>query len=125
HSIGLITYGTLAGGILTGKYTRIPEFEEGDRRAEFYPYFREPIWSKTLGMLDRLHPVAKKHGKTLSQLAINWTLWQPGVTSVLVGAKNREQAESNAEGAEWELTNDELELVDELSSAVIQAPESV
>lgn len=125
HKIGLLTYGTLAGGVLTGKYTEIPRFEEGDRRAEFYAYFQEPLWSRIQGMLDRIRPIAAEHRRPLSQLVINWTLWQPGVTSVLVGAKRREQAESNAEAAEWELSNDELELIDELSAEVRRMPEHV
>jgi aryl-alcohol dehydrogenase-like predicted oxidoreductase len=125
HGIGLIPYGTLGGGVLTGKYGRIPRFAEGDRRAEFYDYFHEPLWSRIQGMLERLRLIAQHYGKPLSQLVINWTLWQPGITSVLVGAKSTEQAVSNAEAAEWELSNDELETIDELSAMVRRAPEHV
>lgn len=121
NNIGLITYGTLAGGILTGKYKEIPRFDEGDHRNEFYDFFHEPIWSRIQVLLDHIRPAAAAHDKTLAQAVINWSLWQPGISSVLVGARNPRQAVENAEAADWELSNDELDLLAEESAQHLQA----
>ncbi|MBD3239793.1 MAG: aldo/keto reductase [Chitinivibrionales bacterium] len=125
HDIGLITYGTLAGGILSGKYREIPQFGPGDNRAQFYDFFHEPLWGRIQGMLDSLRPIASRHGRPLSQVVINWLYWQPGITTVLVGARNADQAISNAEAGEWELSNDELDDIDEIAQRVYQPQKQV
>jgi aryl-alcohol dehydrogenase-like predicted oxidoreductase len=117
NSIGIVNYGTLAGGILTGKFREIPELEEGDYRAQFYPWFKEPVWSKVQSLLDVLREIADERGVPVAQVAINWTLQQPGITSSLVGAKNPSQAESNAGAGELELTQAELDRIAEAHRA--------
>lgn len=125
HDIGLITYGTLAGGILSDKFREMPQFGPDDHRAQFYDFFHEPLWGKIQGMLDALRPIASRHGRPLSQVVINWLYWQPGITSVLVGARNPEQAISNAEAGDWELSNDELDDIDEISQRVYEPQKQV
>ncbi len=112
NHLGVLSYGTLAGGILTGKFAEIPEFGEKDRRSEFYDYFREPIWSKVQQLLDVLRDIAEKYNRPVPQVAIEWTFQQEGITSALVGAKNEEQAESNAAAGGKTLSENDLELID-------------
>ncbi len=112
NNIGIVNYGTLAGGILTGKFREIPEFEEGDNRAQFYPWFKEPVWSRIQSMLDVMREIAHDRGVSVAQVAINWTIRQPGITSALVGAKNPSQAQSNAGAADFELTKEELDRIE-------------
>jgi aryl-alcohol dehydrogenase-like predicted oxidoreductase len=117
NDLGIVNYGTLAGGILTGKFREIPQFEDGDYRHKFYPWFKEPAWSKIQSMLDVLREIADDRGVSVAQVAINWTTQQPGITSALVGAKNPAQAESNAGGGDFELTGEEIERINAAHAA--------
>ncbi|MCF7803878.1 MAG: aldo/keto reductase [Candidatus Marinimicrobia bacterium] len=107
HDIGVVSYGTLAGGILTGKFKEIPEFEEGDHRDHFYKYFQEPTWSKVQKLLDVLREIAAERDVPVTQIAINWATQQPGITTALVGAKNADQAKANAAAGDWKLSDEE------------------
>ncbi|MFW6181108.1 MAG: aldo/keto reductase [Spirochaetota bacterium] len=112
RGLGVLSYGTLAGGILTGKFREIPTFEKGDRRGDFYDFFREPVWSGVQGLLDVLRTIAEERERPTAQVAIRWAVQQPGVTTALVGAKNPQQARSNAGGGNWELSSEELRRID-------------
>ena len=59
--------------------------------------------AKNHDLLDHLRPIAARRRVTLAQLVVNWTIHQPGITSVLCGAKRREQVLDNAGGAGWQL----------------------
>ena len=113
NSIGIINYGTLGGGILTGTFTEIPELDEGDNRDRFYPWFKEPLWSKAQGVVDALRAIAAEREIPVAHVAIAWTLQQPGITSALVGARTPEQAEANAGASDVELSPEEIERIDE------------
>ena len=112
EGLGVMSYGTLAGGILTGKLREIPEFPAGDNRSRFYSYYEQPIWDKIQSLVDVLREIAADHDTSPASVAINWTLSQPGVTSVLVGAKRADQARQNAASREWALSNDEGERIE-------------
>ncbi len=123
HGMATFTYGTLGGGVLTGKYEGIPRFDSQDKRAKFYDFFHEPLWSTIKKFLEPLKEIAEANGKPVSEIVINWTLWQPGITSVLVGARNPSQAISNAEAGSWELTNDELDEIDSYQEQLFASPQ--
>ena len=108
NNLGVLGYGSLAGGILTGKFRNIPELREGDKRNLFYPFFSEPLWGRIQKLLDVLRVIAESRNVLTSQVAINWSTQQPGITCALVGAKNPEQAAINAASAGWELSQQEL-----------------
>jgi aryl-alcohol dehydrogenase-like predicted oxidoreductase len=109
-NIGVIVYSPLHQGLLTGKVDMDREFDEGDWRAEKW-WFQPEQRREVLNFLDKVRPIAETHGKTLAQLAINWCLCQQGVTSAIVGARNPAQVRENAEGADWQLTDEELNLI--------------
>lgn len=111
NNIGVLGYGTLAGGILTGKFKKIPDLDREDRRSEFYDFFKEPDWSNIQNLLDILRDIAAKRDVPVPQVAINWAAQQPGITSALVGAKTADQAKSNAGAGEWNLSDDELKRI--------------
>ncbi|TVQ38700.1 MAG: aldo/keto reductase [Spirochaetaceae bacterium] len=112
HGIGTLGYGSLAGGVLTGKFGQIPQFAPGDERSRFYDFFREPLWTPIQQLLDTLRGIAAQRNRPVAQVAINWALRDGGVTCALVGARNADQASGNAGAGEWELTPDELGLID-------------
>lgn len=108
REIGILAYGPLGSGILTGKYKNPPTFGKGDARSFFYPYYREPYWGRTRELLAEIKGIAGRHGAPLAQVAINWVNQQDGVTSALVGARTSEQARANAGAGNWELSRDEI-----------------
>ena len=105
--VGLLAYGPLAGGILTGKYKEPPFFKKADARKFFYKYYEGDAFKRVQQALAEVRAM----GKPLNEVALNWVRQQKGVASVLVGARNAEQAKQNACAADWDLTAEELEKV--------------
>ena len=102
HQIAVVTYASLAHGILAGKFPRETNFPEGDQRRRILP-FRDDIWPGVYDMVEDLKAVAERSGRSLVHLAIRWLLHQPDVTSVLVSARNPQQAVSNAQSLEGDI----------------------
>lgn len=98
--IGVLAYGSMGGGVLTGKYPAPPKFDTADARNFFYKYYQADIFKKVQSLLAHLREV----DYPLNQIAINWVRQQPGVTSVLVGCRNAQQASENFKAADWELS---------------------
>ncbi len=107
QQIGLICYSPMARGLLTGKVGPDRTFAEGDHRAG-QKLFSVDNRSRVLTALESVRPIAEKHGATFSQLAINWVMNQPGITAAIVGARNAEQATSNAQAMRFTLSVDEM-----------------
>ena len=106
-NIGILSYGSIGAGALTGKFKEKPVFKEDDERASFYTFFQEQNWPKTKQMIDTLEEIAASHGKPTVHAAINWVLKQKGISVALVGARTPEQVRMNAQAADWELTDEE------------------
>lgn len=105
NNIGVLSYGSIGSGVLSGKYTERPVFTGHDTRAGFYRrFYSEENWPRTNALVNALREAAQAHGAPTVHAAINWVLASPGMTSALVGAKTPEQAVQNAAAADWELT---------------------
>ncbi len=116
--VGIITYGSLGGGILTGKMKK-PVTGGKELRSLFYSFYEEPMWSKCQKLLDVLRGIASDKGTTVAQVSINWVLAQPGVTCSLMGATTPEMAFENASASEWELTADEVAYIEKKYKEII------
>jgi len=112
HGISVIVYSPLQRGLLTGKITEDHEFTGDDHRANS-PLFKGENLRRTNAFLDEIRPIAEAHNATLAQLVINWTFNRPGITAVLVGARNPRQAEENSKALELTLTDDETAAINE------------
>jgi len=111
QNIGIMTYGSLGGGILTGTLKK-PIINGGkEQRSGFYNFFEEPMWTKCNKMLDVLRGIANNRGVSVAEVSINWVLSQKGVTTALMGSTTPEIAIQNAKAADWELTAEELETI--------------
>lgn len=95
HGIDVVTYASLAHGILTGKFGREISFPEGDHRRVIL-LFREGVWGEVYEIAEAMKAVAAQSGRSLLHLALRWLLVQQGVRSVLVSARNPQQAAYNA-----------------------------
>ena len=105
NGIGAIVHSPLGKGILAGSYRPGHTFSDDDER----DYVRRGSLAS-----ERLLEFAADHNRTLSELAIAWTLAHPAVTSSIVGAKTPEQARANARAANWNLSNHDLAIIDKL-----------
>lgn len=90
--IGVITYSTLAKGLLTGKYSPDQEFADAARADD--SRFKGERFARILRSVQALQPIADQHGLTLPQLAVRWVLTHPAVTSAIVGVKRPEHIET-------------------------------
>jgi aryl-alcohol dehydrogenase-like predicted oxidoreductase len=127
NGIGIVTYGPLAYGLLTGKFSRETEFSETDwRSGRLFPdpgdwqmhidIFHGGQFKRYLRIVEKLKKIAKKLGKTVGQLSIAWVLSNPEVTSAIVGAKRPSQLEENVGAAGWKLPRDEKKEINDLLS---------
>ena len=107
HHVGFVPYYPLAGGFLTGKY----EFGKpppAGSRGESARAVQELMTEQNYHTVKRLTIWAKNHGRGVNELAQAWLLAQPGVCSVITGAKRVEHVISNVKAADWNLTDGEL-----------------
>jgi aryl-alcohol dehydrogenase-like predicted oxidoreductase len=110
--IGIIPYSPLQRGLLTGKITPKYTFNEGDSRPGTRYYQIENI-NRINTLLNKIRPVAEKHGVTLSQLVINWTVNRPAIACVLVGARNEQQVKDNAQSLDFKISDEEMKLINQ------------
>jgi aryl-alcohol dehydrogenase-like predicted oxidoreductase len=107
HGIAVLAYSPLARGLLTGKVGPDRQFPRGDLRHGDERFSAENR-RRVAEMLESLEPIAEQHNVSLAQLTIAWTFHQPGLSHVLCGARNPQQACENAAAADVELSDDEL-----------------
>ena len=108
NGLGVLAYGTLIGGLLSGKYTGPKSIGTTDRRPMFYTEFKEENWPKSEKLIAAVREVAEARGVSMPSVAINWALSSPYVSTALVGAKSPAQATANAEAVSFSLTEEEI-----------------
>jgi aryl-alcohol dehydrogenase-like predicted oxidoreductase len=112
QGLGLLVWSPLAGGFLSGKFTRTAG-DDTARRAkfDFPPVDKE----KGFAILDVLTTIAQAHGATVPQIALAWILANPAVTSVIIGARKVTQLDDNLKSVDVTLTADDMKALDEVS----------
>jgi len=120
QKLGLLIWSPLAGGLLSGKYSREGETQEGVRRAnfDFPPVNKE----RAFAILDILHPMAEAKGCSVAQVALAWLLHQSAVTSVIIGANKMEQLQDNLKAVDVKLTEEDLRQLNEVSALPQEYP---
>lgn len=122
QKVGMMIWSPLSGGLLTGKYKRDGQKEEGRLNTFPYPPFHE---ERAYDVLDILTPMAKEKNTTIAQLALAWTLNQPVVTSVIIGATKLHQLQDNLKAIDVVFTSEELAQLNEVSKLPSEYPGSV
>ena len=120
QGLGLLVWSPLAGGFLSGKFTRTGG-DQSARRAnfDFPPVNKE----KAFTILDVLTPIAAAHGATVPQIALAWLLAKAAVTSVIIGARKIAQLDDNLKAIDVTLTAEEMHALDEVSKLTVEYPE--
>ena len=120
EKIGLLVWSPLAGGLLSGKYSRNNQKPEDSRRSEFdFPLVdKERTWK----ILEAMAPIAKAHNCSAARISLAWLLTRPVVTSVIIGAKRLEQLQDNLAAADVKLSADEIRILDEVSALPPEYP---
>jgi aryl-alcohol dehydrogenase-like predicted oxidoreductase len=121
QNLAIMPWSPLAGGFLSGKYSRENEKPDGARRAtlDFPPVDRERLWR----VLDVMRPIAADNLVSVAQVALAWLLAQPHVTSVIIGAKNHEQLLDNIAATELELSPDQIKAITDASALPSEYPQ--
>ncbi|MFQ5809255.1 MAG: aldo/keto reductase [Armatimonadota bacterium] len=115
-NIAVLPYSPLAQGLLAGRF-RTPEDIPDDIRSE-NKLMAEGVFEQCVEVVEYIEEVAARHGKSVVQAAINWTINYPGITSAIVGARRPEQAQENIGGCDWRLTDEEMEEISERGLAI-------
>ena len=120
EGVGLLVWSPLAGGLLSGKFSRQGDTEAGSRRTtfDFPPVQMDRAWD----VIDVMAPLAAAKGVSVAQVAIAWLLHQPVVTSVIIGAKRLAQLDDNIAAVDVRLSADDLAAIDRVSALPAEYP---
>ncbi|WP_199755002.1 aldo/keto reductase [Amycolatopsis sp. WAC 04197] len=118
NDIGVLVYSPLGSGLLTGAFTPETTFEKTDWRSRSSA-FTGDTFLRNLAVVDRLKEFAAGKGISVSQLAIAWTLAQPGVHVAIVGARKAANIEASLAAADIDLSADELAEIDRLTADAV------
>lgn len=118
QNLAILPWSPLAGGFLSGKYTRESEKVEGSRRTDFdFPPINK---EQAYDIIDVMKQIGEAHDASVARVALAWLLHQQGVTSVIIGAKKMHQLEDNLKAVDLKFSEEELKRLDEVS---LLAPE--
>jgi aryl-alcohol dehydrogenase-like predicted oxidoreductase len=121
NNIGVMAYGSLAYGMLTGTLSEEKTFEKNDWRSKrgqlgninlFQHLFGPDHFLKNLRAVEELKGLTKRYNKTLPQLALNWTLSNPVISTALVGCRNPGEVDDNAGSLGWKISDADMKEID-------------
>ena len=125
HEVGIIPYSPICQGLLTGKFASPDDVPEGRARSRLFskdrPLSRHSesgCEAETFEAIGRVREICASSGQPMGQVALAWLLAQDGVTSVIAGARNAEQAAENAKAGELKLNADVLVRLGEATAKV-------
>jgi aryl-alcohol dehydrogenase-like predicted oxidoreductase len=119
QKMGLMVWSPLAGGLLSGKYSRDQETKEGRRVSfDFPPIDKE----KAFDIVEVMQQVADQKAVSVAQIALAWLLHQPVVTTIIIGATKQHQLTDNLAAVQVKLSADELKKLDAVSAIAAEYP---
>jgi len=125
EDIGVMAYGSLAFGLLTGTFTEDMDFGTSDWRARkgkmgsiklFDALFGEDSFPRNVRAVNELKSIAAKYGRTLPQLALRWATSHPAISTALVGCRTVAEVEDNVGAIGWAISNEDLTEMDAIFS---------
>lgn len=121
EQIGILVWSPLAGGLLSGKFAADTKAPADSRRAQFD--FPPVDKDRAARIVEAMRPIAASHAVSVAQVALGWLLAQRATTSVIIGAKTREQLADNLASAKLELTADDLAALEQVSAYTKEYPQ--
>ena len=120
QGLAILPWSPLAGGLLSGKFTRDQAGPEGARRTtfDFPPVDKERAFT----IVDVMRPIARRHEVSVARVALAWLLHQAHVTSIIIGVRSREQLLDNLAATELRLNAEELAALDKVSALTPEYP---
>ena len=114
QNVGAIVWSPLSAGMLGGKYRRNQPLPQESRIAQGGSPIPQAVINNELlyTIVDALDEIAAETGKTVAQIALNWVLQRPTVSSIIIGARNEEQLKQNLDVVGWNLTKEQLQKLD-------------
>ena len=120
EGIGIMPWSPLAGGFLSGKFTRNNEVAGNSRRDAFdFPPINK---TKAYDIIDVMAEIGKHHNVSVATVALNWVIKQPAVTSTIIGAKTLEQLKNNISAVDLQLTEEDMQQLNEVSALAPEYP---
>jgi len=120
QKIGLLTWSPLAGGLLSGKFTRGKSADDDSRRSKFsFPLVN---MERAYDIIDVMQEVATRRNATVAQVALAWQLHKPFVSSVIIGAKKISQLKDNLGAVDLKLDAEDMKQLDEVSKLTPEYP---
>lgn len=110
-NVSFVQYFPLVAGLLTGKYTKDAQFN--DMRSGL-PYFQGEAFANNLEKVEQVRKIADAKGTDVTNIVLAWYLTRDGIDTIIPGAKNAEQVESNLRTNDVSLTNEEIEAIDQI-----------
>jgi aryl-alcohol dehydrogenase-like predicted oxidoreductase len=123
QGLGVLVWSPLAGGLLSGKYRRDADAPAGSRHLD--PGWPEPPVHDRDALYDTIEvlvDIADGHGVSPAQVALAWLLRRPGITSLVIGARDEHQLAGNLQAAELELGEEEVRRLEEVSRTPLPYP---
>lgn len=113
NGVGVLTYSSLAQGLLSGKYKTADEFPAGRARTKYFSSSREFVRhggegceEEVFGAIQKISKICDEIGEPMANVALAWSIAQPGISGVIAGGRTAEQARINAEAGNLELSKD-------------------
>jgi aryl-alcohol dehydrogenase-like predicted oxidoreductase len=120
ENVSIMPWSPLAGGFLSGKFTRNAKVAGNNRRDSFdFPPLNK---EKAYDIIEVMEQIARNHNVSVATVALNWVIIQPGITSTIIGAKTLEQLNDNIKAVHLELTPDEVKQLNEISALSSEYP---
>jgi len=113
--LGILAWSPLAGGFLTGKYTRNRPYPEGSRYSRMEKPFLRFDMDKGYSLIDELKRIGNRYDATVSQVALNWIRSKSFVSSIIIGVRNLDQLKDNLGCLKWDLSEDDIRYLDDLT----------
>jgi len=121
EGIAIMPWSPLAGGFLSGKFTRNKEVAGNNSRRDSFDF--PPInKSKAYDIIDVMEEVAKNYNVSVATVALNWVIKQKGVTSTIIGAKTLQQLNDNIASVNLQLSNEDMQKLNEISALASEYP---
>jgi len=113
--LGILAWSPLAGGFLTGKYTKDQPYPSDSRYARMERPFLRFDFEKGYFVVDELKKIAQKYERTVSQVALNWVKSKGFISSIIIGVRSLQQLKDNLGTVEWDLPEDDIEYLDSIT----------